>query len=1189
MLSVTAHAQNSTLRPVNLLRAEVEYRAMRDRNEKGTIPDNALPKAAQQAQQMKFDPAAWPGTASSTTYGTKTTVAGIDTNLWTWMGPGNIGGRIRAILIHPTATNIMWIGGVDGGIWKTTNSGASWFPLNDFMANLAVVTLVMDPTNPNVIFAGTGEGTFNIDAVRGAGVFKTTDGGSTWAQLSATANSSFYYVNRLSICPTNNLIILAATGSGIWRSTDGGTTWSQRNSSSNMEDIMFDPSGANAIASGNSGQLMYSTDGGVTWNNASGISTSQRIEVAYAASSPNIVYASANISSGQIFVSSDGGQTYSLVSTPAHLSTQGWYDNCIWVDPTNPNLIVFGGTDVYRSTNGGTNYTDIGGYAGSIHPDQHAIVGISGYNGSSVATVFVGNDGGIFRAANITTVSSSSGWTTLNNNLGITQYYGAAGNNSSGTIVGGTQDNGTLRVLGTGGTGSFTSMFGGDGGFCAADQSDTNYFYGEYVYLQIHRSSNGGASSSYITGGLGDAGLPDSNGVFQVFFPPDDKTPPADDPDGGGGTPPPDPDSAANFIAPFILDPNNFNTMLAGGSNLWRSVNVKAATPSWSNIKPGIASGSFINALTVAPGSSDVIWVGHNSGAVYYTSNGTAATPTWTQSGSGTLPARACTRLAIDPNNYNNLYATFGGYSSGNVYRSTNGGATWSNIGAALPSAPANSIVIAPFNSSYLYVGMNVGVFASTDGGTTWSTANLGAANVAVDELFWMNNNLLAATHGRGLFKVAVIPDALQVTPSGGFAATGYVGGPFSNTNQTYVLTNVGASSLNWSLANTSAWLQVSLASGTLTPGGAAASVTVNLSGTAASLGVGSYAATIFFTNTSDGYVTSRPFTLQVQSPPDALVVGPAAGLSFSGVPGSLSGASLNFNLTNIGVPSLNWSLRNTSVWFNASASAGTLAGSGGTAAVNVTLTAAANLLAAGSYTNTVWFTNRNNSVVQPRSVVLNVQPLVSNGGFELGNFTYWTTNGNFQYCAPSSSATYVHSGTYGAEMGPSGSLSYLSQTLNTTPGGIYSLSFWLVNPNTGTPNEFTAAWNGTNVVDLVNLGATGWVNYQYFVTATTGSTVIQFGFRNDPNYWGFDDVTVTPVPAPTFQSVTQQAGTNFVLSWGTQAGLVYQTQYTTNLGPANWINLGGAITAAGSSLTATDLNAVATSPRRFYRLIMLP
>jgi photosystem II stability/assembly factor-like uncharacterized protein len=721
---------------------ELRYRAMFLKDERGKIPDNALLKAVAQKAQMQTDARAWPG-SGGTEGGLGSKTAGIDSASWTWLGPGNVGGRIRAIVINPTNTSTIWVGGVAGGVWKSFNGGASWSPLNDFMANLAVASLVLDPTNPNVIYAGTGEGFSNADSIRGAGIFKSLDGGTSWLQLPLTATSSFYTVNRLAISPVNNLVLLAATGTGIWRSTDGGATWSQRYSTRAVLDIAFHPTdGSQAIASGSTyaltGMALYSADGGQTWNTATGLPTSGRVEIAYAPSSPTTVYASANNNSGEVYRSTDGGLTYTLRSTGRnYLSSQGWYDNCVWVDPTNPNILVVGGTDLWRSTDGGATLTDIGGYSGGIHPDQHGIVSVPGFNGTTIRTVFIGNDGGFFRATDIYTVSPGSGWTTLNNNLGITQFYGAAGNASSGTIVGGTQDNGTLRDASGGGTSGWTSMFGGDGGECAADQTDPNYFYGEYVYLQIHRSSNAGLSSSYIwntPNGIGDAGLPD----------------PEPEPQPEGEI---DPDSSANFIAPFILDPNNANTMLAGGSNLWRSVNVKAASPSWANIKPG-ANGSFISAIAMAPGNSDIIWVGHNNGDVYSTANGTAANPTWARQDLGTpnLPNRACTRLAIDPSNFNRVYATFGGYSPDNVYRTTDGGATWSNLAASLPSAPARSLVLAPFNNNYLYVGTDVGVFASADGGATWSPGNDGAANVAVDELFWMGNYLVMATHGRGLF-----------------------------------------------------------------------------------------------------------------------------------------------------------------------------------------------------------------------------------------------------------------------------------------------------------------------------------------------------------------------------------------------------------------------------------------------------
>jgi hypothetical protein len=196
-------------------------RFLQDRNENGNIPSNALIKAAEQAEKLRIE--RMPGTPPSDL----SPAANIDRSLWTWRGPGNVGGRIRSIAIHPTNPQVMWVGSVGGGIWKTTDGGASWQPLDDFMANLAVSTLAIDPTNPNVLYAGTGEGFYNPDSLRGAGIFKTTDGGATWTQLSSTANSDFEYVNRLSISPSNSQVLLAATGTGMFRSTDGGTNWTK--------------------------------------------------------------------------------------------------------------------------------------------------------------------------------------------------------------------------------------------------------------------------------------------------------------------------------------------------------------------------------------------------------------------------------------------------------------------------------------------------------------------------------------------------------------------------------------------------------------------------------------------------------------------------------------------------------------------------------------------------------------------------------------------------------------------------------------------------------------------------------------------------------------------------------------------------------------------------------------------------
>ena len=151
-------------------------------DENGYIPPDGLKKAKEHIEKMKK--------AQETLRGKQNGLiqeAGVFPESWSWLGPGNIGGRIRSILIHPTNANKMWVGSVSGGIWQTTDGGSSWSPVNDFMANLAVSTMVMHPTNPNIMYAGTGEGFGNGDAITGDGVFRSTDGGATWNQLPSTS------------------------------------------------------------------------------------------------------------------------------------------------------------------------------------------------------------------------------------------------------------------------------------------------------------------------------------------------------------------------------------------------------------------------------------------------------------------------------------------------------------------------------------------------------------------------------------------------------------------------------------------------------------------------------------------------------------------------------------------------------------------------------------------------------------------------------------------------------------------------------------------------------------------------------------------------------------------------------------------------------------------------------------------
>jgi hypothetical protein len=209
--------------------------------------------------------------------------------------------------------------------------------------------------------------------------------------------------------------------------------------------------------------------------------------------------------------------------------------------------------------------------------------------------------------------------------------------------------------------------------------------------------------------------------------------------------------------------------------------------------------------------------------------------------------------------------------------------------------------------------------------------------------------------------------------------------------------------------------------------------------------------------------------------------------------------------------------------------------------------------------------------------------PLVTNGGFETGDFSGWTQVGNFGDCLVKTDTNYLSSGFYGAQMGPVGALSYLSQSITTIPGQTYLLSCWFDNQTGKTPNEFQVSWAGTTLLDLTDWLSTGWVNPQFFVTAHSTNSLLQFGFRNDPAYFGFDEVTVQPFPVPEIIAQTK-SGSALLFTFTTVPGFYYQVQYSLDL--QTWNNLGSPYYANGPTMTASD--PIGPDPHRFYRVMLL-
>ena len=763
-----SYAQEPSPTPFENLAGREGYRQLQLQTD-GRVPVDGVSNAmAWVNDHMVFDPDAWREFLGSG-------------GTFDYLGPGNIGGRIRSIIIkpvdpiHPTDPRTIWLGAVEGGIWKSTNGGTTWNTNTDLLASLAVNCMAIDPTNPDVLYAGTGEGYGNVDAAPGNGIFKSNDGGTTWAQLPATSNATsakkFAWVNRIAIDPTNPQILLAATrvypplGGApyglVQRSTNGGQTWlAVLNSPASIVNVSFKPRSqgmsviqdtpaVNCLATSEKGHLYYSINGGATWTENSNFPPPtylQRLEVAYSRSNPNIVYA---LKAGvpergeELYRSVNEGFSFTLMGKPNDRSAPDgggapgatWYTNTLWVDPTDPNKLIAAGVSSVRSTDGGQTWKQ----TGNGHLDHHRYVEDPGFDATVNSIVYDVNDGGIFRTPDIWAQCapgiSCVEWGSLNHGLGVTQFYGAAGHSLTGTIVGGAQDNGT--VVFEGDSEAWRNMAYGDGGNCAVDQTADPRYYGEYVNGQVFRSSG----RNY--------GEPIWFGILPQC----------------GGTP------CANFIAPLVLDPNpnGENRLLLGGQYLWRTNNARAAYPSWYRIKDSLPTGDYINTIAMANGQPGTVWVGYNGGEVFYSQNGTAETPSWlSPDPNHSLPlGRASNRIVLGPD----VYATFGGFFpstldlKGNVWkRDANG--TWSDISNNLPSCPVYALAVSPTNPNTLYVGTEVGMFASANGGATWSPGISGLPaipgleygspiNTRVVDMFWMirgtDRQLVIATHGRGM------------------------------------------------------------------------------------------------------------------------------------------------------------------------------------------------------------------------------------------------------------------------------------------------------------------------------------------------------------------------------------------------------------------------------------------------------
>jgi hypothetical protein len=665
---------------------------------------------------------------------------------WIERGPSNVSGRTRAMMVDPNdpTQKTIWAAGVGGGLFKCidiTSSNPQWTPINNFFSNMAICAIAYNPLNTQEFYFGTGEGWFNADAIRGFGIWKSSDGGNTWNQLAATTGTNYYYIKKLVVHPGTGHVY-AATRQGLFRSTNGGTSFSKvlgngtGAASNEITDIDISASGRLFAGIDNADGIYTSTTGAAgDWTKlntlASGFPTASmgRIELACAPSNTNTLYAMVESATTlqNIYKSINAGVNWTTLTKPTDADPgignditrgQAWYDLTCAVDPNNENIVYAGGIDLFKTSNGGTTWSQLSHWYGGfgfqyVHADQHNII----FQPSSSSVIYFANDGGIYRSADAGNSISFKG-----DNYNVTQFYSCAIHPTAyiNYFLAGAQDNGSHRFTGFG-INTTAEVTGGDGAFCHIDQSEPQFQFTSYVNNSYYVSTNGGNNFTGVT-------LTSNTG--------------------------------ASFINPTDYDDLN-NRMYCSDANgrFVRWNNPSLVGNNHTNCTISSFGTSRATAVTVSPNTNNRVYFGTSNGRVILLDNahsGSSFTGTQINSGAG-MPSGSVSCVEVERGNENHILVTFFNYGVVSVYETINGGTSWSSVEGNLPDMPIRWALFNPLNAQQCLLATELGVW-STDllngGSTNWGPTNSGLANVRTDmlQIRSSDNLVIAATHARGLF-----------------------------------------------------------------------------------------------------------------------------------------------------------------------------------------------------------------------------------------------------------------------------------------------------------------------------------------------------------------------------------------------------------------------------------------------------
>lgn len=671
---------------------------------------------------------------------------------WELVGPTNVGGRMTSVACVPKKPQTIWAGAAGGGVWKSDDGGLTWRGLWYSQPTLNIGSIAVDPGNPAIIYCGTGEANLSADSYPGVGLFRSSDGGDTW-QILAPADTAGIptRIGCLAVDPfdSTHLCLGGVTHSeggndGMFVSHNGGLSWGRLNFPGTgpyrCHAIVFHPNVPNTLfatvaARGTQSGIWKSTDGGASWTQLKkGLPSTEKIgrtSLAIAPSRPSVMYA---LSSTQkdavlgIFRSDNGGDSWTNIAG-THFVREGQmsYGNAIAVHPTNPDHVLCGGVDLHLTQDAGktwvraTKWDAPRGKPRYAHADHHCLLMPVDQPG----LVYDMNDGGM-------DVSTDGGltWTNRSNGLAVSMFYDVDVAQSDGRMFGGgLQDNGTNVTLAgqittvdgtvvmlSGKPDDFVEITGGDGGWMIIDPQNTEHFYTTSQNMTVNRfrKSDGWADASP------PAHQDEANAVWMVFL---------------------------------EFDPKNPRTVFAGGLRVWRT---RDDGNNWSAVSP-VLDGSAISAVEIAEADSQRVYVGTEKGGIYRSLDGGDS---WSEDlASPTLPGFTITRILTSPTNAQIVYATVANFRARHVFRSSDGGLTWTDIDRGqLPDVPHHAIAIPRAKPSTLYVCSDAGVHVSRDAGNTWKSLTGNLPTVPIVDLVYheADGTLTAASYGRSLWRLKV-------------------------------------------------------------------------------------------------------------------------------------------------------------------------------------------------------------------------------------------------------------------------------------------------------------------------------------------------------------------------------------------------------------------------------------------------